>query len=132
MYIRFVSPLRGSRRGVHYGLFQAIIAARELDDYPSWLRNEVEREFDWFKHTLPSPHEKHFPDIYVRARADHICWFHSEANEMIKRAHGIRLLLRECGLSISILKTIDPGRIVYSDAYQIVARPSLKTPISWH
>ena len=131
MYLRFISPLRETARGVHQGLFQAIIQCRELDDYPFWLREQIELEFDWFKAHLPSPDENYFPSIYVKARADHICWFKADAKEMIQRAYGIKALLREIGCPIIVRKTDNPGQIIYRDKWQIVARPSKRTPIRW-
>jgi len=131
MYLRFISPLRDSAREVHQGLFQAIIQCRELEDYPIWLREQIEQEFDWFKKYLPTPHEDYFPNIHVRARADHICWFLSDAKEMIQRAYGIKALLNEIGCPITVRKTDNPGHILYRDQWQIVARPAKKTPILW-
>ena len=131
MYLRFISPVRPSARSIDYGLFQAIIACRDFDDYPKWLRDEVEADFDWFKTYLPSPDEKHFPDVIVRARAAHICWFRAEATEMVKRAFGIKALLNEVGCSIVVRKTNNPGSIIYSDKWQVVARPHKRTPVRW-
>lgn len=132
MYLRFISPVRPRARSVDYGLFQAVIACRELDEYPIWLREQIELEFDWFKEYLPTPSESNFHDHYVRARADHICWFRSEAKDMIKRAYGIKALLAELGCTIVVRKTANPGTIIYYDKWQVVARPGKRTPIKWY
>jgi len=131
MYLRFISPVRPRARSIDYGLFQAIIACRELDDYPKWLRQQVEAEFDWFKTHLPSPDESVFGRQNVRAKAAHICWFRAEAKEMIQRAFVIRTLLNELGCTIVVRKTSNPGKISYSDRWQVVARPEKGTPIRW-
>lgn len=131
MYLRFISPVRPTARSVDYGLFQAIIACRDFDDYPKWLRRQVESDFDWFKTHLPSPDEKYFHDHHVRARADHICWFRAEATEMVKRAFSIKALLNELECMIVVRKTKNPGQIIYSDKWQVVARPNKRTPIRW-
>ncbi len=131
MYLRFISPVRPTARSVDYGLFQAIIACRDYDDYPKWLRSQVEAEFVWFKTYLPSPDETNFPDHNVRARAAHICWFRAEAKEMVKRAFSIKALLNEIGCTIIVRKTNNPGQIIYSDNWQVVARPDKRTSIRW-
>ncbi len=131
MYLRFISPVRPSARSIDYGLFQAIIACRDYDDYPKWLRSQVEAEFDWFKTHLPTPNERVFGRQNVRAKAAHICWFRAEASEMIDRAFLIKSLLAEIGCLIVVSKTSNPGTITYSDSWQIVARPDRKTPIKW-
>lgn len=132
MYLRFVSPLREGRRGMYYGIFQATIECRDNEETPFYLREAIRKEFGWFKKHLPEPAEHAF----ARPRCPHqwpigICWFRSEAREMINRAYYLSTLIGECDMVITVLKTRHPGQVLYKDKYQIVAIPEESTPTAW-
>jgi len=132
MYLRFVSPLRSCVRGVNMGIFQSAFECRDEPLHPEFLRNAIRIEIDWFKKHLPSPDEKVFQ---VKSRgymqSVGICWFKSEASEMISRAFSLRALLSECGMQVTTIGTAMPGQILYADDYQIVAKPATTTPTKW-
>ena len=128
MYLRFVSPLKagGSARprDLHLGIFNAAYECRDEFDIPSWLRNELIREIDWFKTYLPSPAAYNFYPLYTRKEhPDAICWFKGSAKRFIKHAWTLKVLIEEAGLPISVTQTRTPGLIAYQDKYQIVAHP---------
>jgi len=137
VYLRFTSSdaldlgLRGGK-AVHRGIFGPAYAVRRDPTYPQYLRLAVRDELLWFEDKLPVPATSHF---YVRSktwwRSQGICWFKSEAREMIKRAFGLRALLAECDIFISDLHTDQPGQILYKDAFQIIAKPTAATPTVW-
>ncbi len=133
MYMRFVSPLRSDRRGVDLGIFQCAIECRDDMRQPEFLREAIRTEFDWFKKELPSPKKRMFQVKSKRAMLSvGICWFKSHASEMIERAFTLRALLDECGYRIVIRTTYEPGQILYTDDFQIVAKPGELTPTRWH
>ena len=132
MYVRFLSPMRSRMRGVDYGIFQCAIKCR--DDYrnPEYLRSAIREEINWYNDNLPAPREGAF-DVKSRKRMINvgICWFMSDADEMVRRAYALRALLAECGYAIVKKGTKQPGQILYRDNYQIVAKPFESTPTLW-
>ena len=137
MYLRFTSPdalnlgLRGGKL-VHRGIFGPAYAVRRDKTYPRYLRNAIREELEWFEDKLPVPSRRHFQ---VRSKgwwyAQGICWFKSDAKEMISRAFGLRHLLAECDIFISEMHTDRPGQILYRDEHQIIAKPTAATPTVW-
>lgn len=137
MYLRFTSAdavdlgLRGGK-AVHRGIFGPAYAVRRDKTHPLYLRTAIREELLWFEDKLPVPTRGHFQ---VRSKGwwyyQGICWFKSDAREMIRRAFGLRDLLAECDIFISQLRTDRPGQILYKDDYQIIAKPAAATPTVW-
>lgn len=137
MYLRFTSSdavhlgLRGGKI-VHRGIFGPAYRVRRDPTYPLYLRRAVHEDLRWFEEKLPVPPRGQF---YVRSkswwRSQGICWFKSEARDMIQRAFGLRSVLAECDILISELMTDQPGQILYKDAFQIIAKPDAQTPTVW-
>lgn len=131
MYLRFVSPLRGYKRGVDWGIFQAAFFCRDNDNTPNYLRNAIVEEINWFKKYLPSPDERYFDEGSVPKHLARICWFRSDAKEIINHAYGLKFLLDEGGYPIAVIKVRHPGVIFYKDKYQVVAKPERHTQTHW-
>lgn len=132
MYLRFVSPLRCDVRGVDLGIFQCAIECRDNYENPEFIREAIRQEINWFNDYLPPPCSRAF-EVKSRKRfiAVGICWFKSEARDMIRRAYALQTLLGECGYVVTRLWTKEPGQILYADDYQVVAKPAEVTPIHW-
>ena len=132
MYLRFVSPLRSCVRGVDLGIFSGAYECREDDLHPQFLRDAIQEELFWFNEHLPLPTTSAF-EVKSRKRMVRvgICWFKSDAREMIRRAFSLRALLRECGMQVTTIGTAVPGQILYADEFQIVAKPAVTTPTQW-
>ncbi len=126
MYIRFVI---GTDSQNAYWLDGVIGSARrDLLDAGELHRHECEflnQTFDWLNENLPHPpfHEKLRSGEWSR---DAVSWFRDDAREPMRKIWDIVALLQEHGIWVRMFKTNDPGRIVYSDEYQVVA----ETP-SW-
>ena len=133
MYVRFHSPWAEVRRGVNYGLFGPAYECARDPHVADVLRMALRHEIDWFEDNLPVPRLGGF---YVKSkkrwRKVGICWFVSDAREMIAHAFTLALLLRECGVPVSKVATHRPGQVLYRDVYQIVAKPEAATPTVWH
>lgn len=129
VYLRFISPWPSyNMKNVDFGIFQALIKCRDEGLVPSYLLKPALKEFDWFKQKLPSPDEHYFN---YAGHAIGICWFRSDATAMIRRARRIAALLAEGDIWITVSQTHNPGIILYRDDYQIVAKPTKKTPTKW-
>jgi hypothetical protein len=52
-----------------------------------------------------------------------ISWFQENALEPIKKMWDLKCFLENHGVYVELIKTQNPGTIIYSDALQIVAKP---------
>ena len=130
-YVRFITPWWRVRRDVDCGPFGPAYAASRAEAVPEVLRIAIRHELDWFEQYLPVPSPRR--DAFCvksrgRWRADGICWFVSEAREMIAHAFVLAALLNEAGMPVRKVATHRPGTILYRDPWQIVAKPCPATP----
>ena len=126
MYLRFVSPLRRSRRDLHMGLFQAAFRCRDRDGIRLKLRQQLNRDIEWFKRYLPEPEQRCFNYWDVRGlHRDPVSWFKPSATQMIERAQNLSRLVEEAGVPIQEIASDQPGEIVFEDEFQIVAHAFL-------
>lgn len=120
MFVRFVVGIESENA---FWLDGVITAARILRDEGELYRHESERlneVFAWFNGHLPCPpfRQKLRSGEWSR---DAVCWFRAEAGEPIRRIWDIVAILEEHGTPVRLVTTKKPGKIVYSDPYQIVA-----------
>jgi hypothetical protein len=90
---------------------------RELYEHESqWL----DTIFDWFNENLPCPpfQRKLRSGEWTR---NAVCWFRDQAGEPLRRIWDIVAVLEEHGTTVRLVTTNRPGKIVYSDRYQVVA-----------
>lgn len=119
-HIRFQSPTR-SPRGHHPGVFGLANAlAREgrlsPDEYAVWRASN-----DWYDARFPNPSAVD-PSVYdPRLNPGAAAWFRPTATEALARVAPYLRILRAHGVPCVRLESSRPGRIVYEDAYQVVA-----------
>ncbi len=118
--------------GVNRGIFGVTYDASHNTETPTYLQDAIRREVNWFCEYLPTPNE-HFFEVRSRKvmRAVGICWFKSDARDMICHAFTLKALLAECGYFITTKGTGNPGQILYQDKFQIIAKPRKTTPTVW-
>jgi hypothetical protein len=115
MFIRFVV---GSDAEHHRSLTGIITEARILRDRGALDLDQVSRLeelYEWFSANLPVP-----PFSSRNWPRDAVSWFRDDAVEPIGRMWEIASLLREHGVPIRMLRSANPGRILYQDSCQIV------------
>jgi len=95
---------------------------RDSEKIEKHYEDELNKSIEWLKKHLKNPKplqdKEHF-------RA--ISWFHPRAKEPIKRVRKIKAILEEYGYIIDVIKTKDPGIIIYEDGWQVVAKPRKNT-----
>lgn len=128
MYLRFISPWPSDMRNVDYGIFQAVFRCRDEGLLPEYLMDELLSELSWFKRKLPSPDADRF--VYAGHYIG-ICWFHTHAKTMIRRARDMAAIMAEGDIWVTESLTRDPGVVMYRDEYQIIAKPTKSTPTRW-
>ena len=123
MYLRFTAPGAVTRARVAPGLFgPAGYLAWNESAAADPLRTAIRAELDWFNEQLPVPRR-----FSVRSKgrwwSDGICWFRDDAHEVIAHGNALAALIEECGIPITRVWTRDPGQVLYSDRWQVVAKP---------
>lgn len=121
MYVRFVIDKHDGVSREPLGLFQAV---HDLRDDGHLLKDEriaVDKIFKWFDENLPEP--KRFSRSSKRsAKAVAISWFKPTAEECIKHMQELASILYTHDIPTKVIKTRQPGYVVYEDEYQVVAQ----------
>ena len=58
-----------------------------------------------------------------------ICWFKDTAKAPLEKVWEMVSFLRERGVPIEMIKSEDPGTIIYEDDWQVAAKPRKKDRI---
>jgi hypothetical protein len=115
MFIRFVVGGDGDH---HRSLTGIITEARLLRDRGGLDQDQVSRleeVYAWFNANLPVP-----PFSSSNWPRDAVAWFKDDAGEPIKRMWEVTSLLKDHGVPVRLLRSLNPGKILYQDSYQIV------------
>src|SRR5207302_5115420 len=94
-YIRFVAPLIDPDSRVEEGIFMAAYRLRDEGDIPSYQREELRSQLQWFNDHLPVP----APLSESRNRRA-ISWFKCESKDCISRVWSVVHILEENGIVI--------------------------------
>ncbi len=103
------------------GIFQLATELREAPSLPGYAYNQLKYHQNWLNKHLKSPD---ILDELEHHRA--ISWFKPAAKVPLSHIWGIKTILEEAGYHIEIVKTRNPGHIIYEDGWQIVAKPERK------
>jgi hypothetical protein len=121
VYIRFVV---GTEDEDYRWLTGIITTARVLRDdgrLEGYEADRLQETYDWLNEHLPCP-----PFSEGKWSSDAVSWFRDDAGEPLNRMWDIVALLKEHGTPIRVIRTTNPGRIVYEDDFQIVAETRWK------
>ena len=118
MYIRFTTLGRDEDSHSFKGVFQAAFQLRDSGTLAEYEETELLEALDWLKLHLKSP-----AVLKVLGNQRAISWFQPRAFKPMKYIWQIVHVLQENGIHIQVLKTTDPGEIIYEDGWQIVAKP---------
>jgi hypothetical protein len=120
MFVRFVA---GTETENAFWLDGVIRVAGVLSEHGKLYDHEsrwLEEVFDWFSENLPCPpFRKNLRSGQWTRNAK--SWFHDRAGEPLRRIWDIVAVLEDHGTNVRLVKAARPGKIVYSDKYQIVA-----------
>ncbi|AJZ86353.2 MULTISPECIES: hypothetical protein [Streptomyces] len=126
-YVRFQSTVRNERgyfTGV-FGLINGLARDGKLTDEQERFRRANN---DWYNVAYPDPSSVD-PTVYDRElRPGAAAWFKSTSQDLIKRVDGYLEILAAHGIGCRMMRSSDPGRIVYEDEYQIVVVPHEAEP----
>ena len=115
MFVRFVVGSDGQH---HKELTGVLTEARLLRDRGDLTAEEDARLGDvyaWFNDNVPVP-----PFSTGRFPRDAVAWFKDNAREPVTRMWDVVALLREHGVEVRLLRSANPGRVVYEDSVQVL------------
>lgn len=110
-------------RGFYPGVFWLVNRlARDglLTDAQERFRRENN---DWFNAAYPTPSLVD-PAVYDREiNPGAVAWFKSSATHLIERVDGYLEILAAHGVVCERVESVDPGRVLYEDEFQVVVVP---------
>jgi hypothetical protein len=119
MFIRMAIVGEDSVSHQQQGVFQAAWDLLASGDLTNAEAEDLRSLLEWFNANMPFPSEAERRVLSHRA----IFWFRPSARGYIKKAWELLQLLRMAGYLAEVLKTQNPGSIVYEDRCQIAAIP---------
>jgi hypothetical protein len=127
MYMRFVVKQLDPDSGRRQGLFQA---GGRLGRSGILTKTDSERLTAievWFSKNLRRPSRLAISTKPHR-KAQAISWLKISAHEHINKMREFQQILERNGLGVELLRTAQPGYIVYEDEFQVAAYPFNDTP----
>jgi hypothetical protein len=118
VFIRFATLATDSDSGRSGGVLVAAHTLRDDGDLSVQEHETLRTALAWFNDHLPVPAALADPE-HRRA----ISWFKPAADEAIRRMWQLKNLLDLHGHHVNVLRTSDPGTVVYQDDWQVIAKP---------
>lgn len=115
MFVRFVVGSDGQYHKELTGIFAEARLLRERGALTTEEDVRLEAAYDWFHEHVPVP-----PFSSGGLPKDAVAWFKHDAREPVARMWDIVALLREHGAEVRLLRSANPGRVVYEDQLQVV------------
>ena len=122
VYVRFVCFRLVEGQRSRLGLFQALDDARDSETAPDWALALIRDSDLWFEKNLNTP--TRFDRGSWRGRGQPaLSWFKAAATTHIAKMFQLKTALEACGVHVEVVRTRDPGFILYEDEWQIAAEP---------
>ena len=101
------------------------LAHSELANRSLYLHEEIEvkASLKWLESRLPTPTRFNRHRKESKKAGSGICWIRHEAEEFVAHMWKIKSILENHDIFIEVLRTDNPGYVVYEDQYQVVALP---------
>jgi hypothetical protein len=99
------------------GVVASLRLSKDKGQLPEYEVEHAEEIFRWLNTHLPCP-----PFTTNHWSADAISWFKASAVEMISKFRELIAILEQHDQPVQMLRTEQPGMILYEDEFQIVAQ----------
>lgn len=122
-YLRFQSTVP-NRRGIFPGVFGLVNGlAREASKLTAAQEQFRQTNNAWYEANCTDPSSVD-PTVYdrkINPKAG--AWFRSSASVLLGRVDGYLKILVDHGVGCELVRSADPGRVIYEDDHQIVVVP---------
>ena len=119
MLIRFTTLATDPDSGHTSGILVAAHDLRDDGDLTADEHTDLRTALVWFNEHLVVP-----GILKAEEHRRAISWFKPAASEAISRMWHLKQLLDTHGVHVEVLRTSDPGTVVYEDGWQVIAKPS--------
>lgn len=126
MYLRFATSTKIDGSTAREGFFGAAYELKEQSATDPHALRQLEDLLAWFRQNLSIPprfNRSKSKGFYRRTATQGISWFKPTAKEHLAKGFELATLLVGNGYPIEVLKSTNPGYVVYEDEYQLVAEP---------
>ena len=115
VFVRFVVGSDGQYHKELTGIFTEARVLREQGELSADEDAQLEELYEWFEARVPIP-----PFSSGRFPRDAVSWFKHDAGGAVAKMWDIVALLREHGVEVRLLRSANPGRVVYEDDVQVL------------
>jgi hypothetical protein len=115
MFIRFVVGGDDESHRVLTGLVTEARMPRDKGELADYEIEQLEATYEWLNRRLSCP-----PFSSAGWSRDAVSWFKDTATESIKQMRKLAALLESHGLLVRMLRSENPGKILYEDRFQVV------------
>ena len=115
MFVRFVVGGDGESHRVLTGLITEARLLRDSELLAPHEDEQLEAAFAWFNKNLPCP-----PFTSSKLSKNAVTWFKDDAGESIRKIRELVVLLETHDKPVRMLRSRNPGKVVYEDPYQAV------------
>jgi hypothetical protein len=115
VFVRFVVGADGQNHRELTGIVSEARLLRDRGNLSSDETARLEEAYEWLNDHLPVP-----PFASSGWSRDVVAWFKDDAEDSVRRMWEIVALLEEHGVPVRLLRSKNPGRILYEDEHQIV------------
>lgn len=115
MLIRFVVGADGEDHRLLTGVITEARLLRDAEMLFAYEEEWLQEIYDWFNANLPTP-----PFSAEKFPADAVAWFKTESEEFIGRMWDLVAILENHDVAVRLLRSSNPGKVVYEDAYQVL------------
>lgn len=115
VFVRFVVGSDGQHHKELTGIITEARLLREAGELTVEEDDRLGAMYDWFNDHVPVP-----PFSDGRFPPDAVAWFKHDAREAVTKMWDVALLLREHGIAVRMLRSTNPGRVVYEDQVQVL------------
>ncbi len=114
LYIRFVVGGEGEHHRRLTGLITEARLLRDRGELAHYEEEWLAEVYEWFNKNLSCP------PFSTRRWSSAVSWFKDSAEDSIQKMRELSVLLEGHGLQVRMLRSENPGLILYEDAYQVV------------
>ncbi|KAF1706968.1 hypothetical protein CSC73_14230 [Pseudoxanthomonas sacheonensis] len=118
MFVRFTTLAIDPDSGHTGGILVAAHELRDGGDLTVDEHSDLRTVLSWFNEYLLVP-----AMLGIKEHRRAISWFKPAASEAIRRMWHLKELLDLHGVHVEVLHTSDPGKVVYEDDWQVIAKP---------
>lgn len=118
MLIRFATLAADPDSSRSGGVLVAAHTLRDEGNLSANEHHELRAALAWFNEHLAIPTE-----LADREHRRAISWFKPAAAEAIRRMWQLKEFLDVHGHHVDVLRTADPGTVLYQDDWQVIAKP---------